>query len=101
MTDDAASDEVLTIAQAGGTKRGRTVQGAVARNLSAVDAAAEVELKETDDRFTPPELISAFEDAFGEIDCDPCWHVASKVRPSGTSTFARVATDSGAARRSG
>ena len=43
--------------------------------------AAEIIQKETDDRFTPHEMVSAFEDSFGEIDFDPCWHAGSAVVP--------------------
>lgn len=42
---------------------------------------AEVELKETDSRFTSPNLIRAIEYSFGAIDFDPCWHEASAVTP--------------------
>ena len=43
--------------------------------------AREIEQRESDDRFTPPQLIRAVEDSFGGIDFDPCWHEASAVRP--------------------
>lgn len=41
----------------------------------------EVQQKETDDRFTSPEMVYAFEYGFGKIDFDPCWHPSSAVRP--------------------
>ncbi|OQW80338.1 MAG: hypothetical protein BVN32_00175 [Proteobacteria bacterium ST_bin14] len=37
-------------------------------------------LKESDNRFTPPEFVRAVENSFGEIGIDPCWHPASAVR---------------------
>jgi hypothetical protein len=40
-----------------------------------------VELKESDNRFTPPFFIQAVEHSFGRIAFDPCWHPASAVRP--------------------
>lgn len=43
--------------------------------------AAEVKQKESDNRFTPPELIRVIEDSFGPIHFDPCWHEASAVKP--------------------
>jgi hypothetical protein len=44
--------------------------------------AREIKQNESDDRFTSQELVDAFEASFGKIDCDPCWHKSSKVRPS-------------------
>ena len=33
-----------------------------------------------DDRFTPPEFMDTIYEAFGEVDLDPCGHIASPVR---------------------
>lgn len=38
-------------------------------------------LKESDNRFTPPDLIHAIEESFGRISLDPCWHPKSFVKP--------------------
>lgn len=40
-----------------------------------------IELKESDNRFTSPSFIQAIEQSFGKIEFDPCWHVASAIRP--------------------
>ncbi|KQN01205.1 hypothetical protein ASE78_17435 [Sphingomonas sp. Leaf25] len=56
-------------------------QKAVDQKTDERRRAAEVKQKESDNRFTSPELIRAIEDSFGPIDFDPCWHEASAVRP--------------------
>ena len=43
--------------------------------------AAEIEQKESDDRFTSRKLLRAIILSFGRINFDPCWHEASEVRP--------------------
>lgn len=40
-----------------------------------------VALKESDNRFTSPDIVRAIENACGKIDFDPCWHPASAVNP--------------------
>lgn len=56
-------------------------QQAAAQKKDEKQRADEVKQKESDNRFTSPELIRAIEDSFGPIDFDPCWHEASVVRP--------------------
>ena len=56
-------------------------QMAADREKAARRLAREIEQKESDDRFTSPQLIRAIEYSFGKIDFDPCWHPASAVRP--------------------
>jgi hypothetical protein len=50
------------------------------RVLDAV--VSPIELKESDNRFTPSTFIEAVEESFGKVDFDPCWHPACAVRPS-------------------
>lgn len=73
--------------QRGATTTDAKPKTSTAKQIAAAEAKAakilarETEQKESDDRFTPPELIEAIEESFGEIDFDPCWHRASAVRP--------------------
>lgn len=43
--------------------------------------AEKIELKESDNRFTPPSFVRAIEQSFGKIEFDPCWHPDCSIRP--------------------
>jgi len=70
------SRSVITLASAKAQR-----QEAAEQQKDEQRRAAEIKQKESDNRFTSPELIGAIEDSFGPIDFDPCWHEASAVRP--------------------
>lgn len=72
------------------TRLGHTATGASAETVTRVRSGnkrparggkPEEGLKESDNRFTSPDLIGAVQASFGEIDFDPCWHKASAVHP--------------------
>jgi len=60
-------------------------KGAIQRHQLALPSVLpEYEQETSDDSFTPPseiKIMERFFEPFGGLDCDPCWHPQSFVRP--------------------